>query len=49
MGLWQAGQHVVCAGRTEVPAALLNQGLATCQTLLKPSPVLSPGLLSLAQ
>ena len=26
-----------------------NQGLATCQTLLKPSPVLSPGFWSLAQ
>jgi hypothetical protein len=29
--------------------AALDQGLATCQTLLKPSPVLSPGLLSLIQ
>src|ERR1035437_2099306 len=26
-----------------------NQGLATCHTLLNPSPVLSPGLLSLNQ
>jgi hypothetical protein len=44
MNSWQ-----VASGHTVMLAAALYQGFATCQTLLKPSPVLSPGLLSFTQ